>query len=175
MLLPTTAPSLSAIVVSIYNILSLYYYTSISSHLITNHFLLGSIHEKHTHRCYISLFAIILLMVEARLQIGVLKAGLLQMYFSRGFLFTFLGIIGQEEAYSGRITDMLQNAGDELHVAWAALFMQITSWALFSIGCIYLMGGLCCIKVLRDKLEKDHKKRVEEYKEIAKEIEDEEY
>lgn len=118
-------------------------------------------------RIYVSLFSVIFILVELRLPLGFLqKSHLLQTYFSRGFLYTFLGVIGMEEAYSGRIDDMVSHSTDAFHVAWAPLFMEISSWVVFAIGCFYMLCGLCCLQVVRDNLHDKHKKEVETYKSL---------
>lgn len=118
-------------------------------------------------RIYVSLFSVIFILVELRLPLGFLqKSHLLQTYFSRGFLYTFLAVIGMEEAYSGRIDDMVSHATDAFHVAWAPLFMEISSWVVFAIGCFYMLSGLCCLQVVRDNLHDQHKKEVETYKSL---------
>lgn len=118
-------------------------------------------------RAYVSLFSIAFILVELRVPLGFLKkAHLLQTYFSRGFLYTFLGVVGMEEAYSGRIEEAVTHATDQFHVSWAPLFMQISSWLVFAIGCIYMISGICCLQILRDKLDKDHKEKLKEYEEL---------
>jgi hypothetical protein len=115
-------------------------------------------------RSYVSLFSIIFILVELRVPFTFLKKShILQTYFSRGFLYTFLGVVGMEEAYSGRIDDMVR-AKEEFHVAWAPLFMQISSWFVFVIGCMYMIFGVCCLQIVRDNLDKQYRERVEEFK-----------
>lgn len=118
-------------------------------------------------RVYVSLFTVIFILIELRVPWGFLqKAHLLQTYFSRGLLYTFLGVIGMEEAYSGRIDDMVHHASSDFHVAWAPLFMQISSWFVFVIGCAYMLLGLCCMQLVRDNLDQKHKKQVEEFRRL---------
>jgi hypothetical protein len=118
-------------------------------------------------RAYVSLFSVTFILVELRVTLGFLKKShLLQTYFSRGFLYTFLGVIGMEEAYSGRIDDMVHHASTDFHVAWAPLFMQISSWLVFVIGCVYMIFGVCCLQLVRDNLDKQHKKQVKEFQSL---------
>jgi len=122
-------------------------------------------------RIYVSLFSVAFILVELRVPWPFLKkAHLLQSYFSRGLLYTFLGVVVMEEAYSGRIDDMVHHASSEFHVAWAPLFMQISSWFVFGIGCFYMIFGLCCLQLLRDNLHKKHKQQVEEFQRLHNEI-----
>jgi hypothetical protein len=122
-------------------------------------------------RVYVSLFTVIFILIELRVPWEFLKkAHLLQTYFSRGLLYTFLGVIGMEEAYSGRIDDMVHHASSDFHVAWAPLFMQISSWFVFVIGCAYMLLGLCCMQLVRDNLDQKHKQQVEEFRRLHNEL-----
>ena len=118
-------------------------------------------------RIYISLFTVIFILIELRVPwVFLKKAYLLQTYFSRGLLYTFLGVIVMEEAYSGRIDDMVHHASSDFHVAWAPLFMQISSWFVFVIGCAYMLLGVCCLQLFRDNLDQKHKQQVEEFRRL---------
>jgi hypothetical protein len=118
-------------------------------------------------RIYVSLFSITFILVELRVPLGFLtKAHLLQTYFSRGLLYTFLGVVGMEEAYSGRIEESINHVTDEFHVSWAPLFMQISSWLVFAVGCIYMIFGMCCLQILRDKLHQDYQAKKKEYESL---------
>ena len=77
---------------------------------------------------------------------------LLQPYASRGFLYSFLGLIGVQEAYSERVRDVMKAHGDEFHISWAPLFLQVTAWLVLSSGVVYLVLGICCLQRVRDRL-----------------------
>ena len=68
-----------------------------------------------------------------------------------------------EEAYSVRINDMQEHKGEEFHVAWASLFMQVSSWLVVVVGMIYMMCGMCCLRAIRDKLKQSYQEKVEAY------------
>ena len=121
-------------------------------------------------RIYISLFTVIFILIELRVPWVFLKNSyLLQRYFSRGLLYTFLGVIVMEEAYSGRIDDMVHQSSSDFHVAWAPLFMQISSWFVFVIGCTYMLLGMCCLQLFRDDLDQKHQQQVEEFRRLHNE------
>jgi hypothetical protein len=122
-------------------------------------------------RVYISVFAIAFILVELRVPWDFLKKShLLQVYFSRGLLYTFLGVIGLEEAFSGRVDDMVHHSTSEFHVAWAPLFMQISSWFVFGIGLVHMLFGICCLQRLRDNLDQKYKKQMEEFQRMHNEL-----
>lgn len=56
-----------------------------------------------------------------------------------------------------------QHLLDKFHVAWVPMFMQITSWIMFAVGCCYMLLGICCLWRLRDKLRDSFQERLEEY------------
>jgi hypothetical protein len=118
-------------------------------------------------RIYVGLFCIIFILVEYETPLPFLKSSLLlQTYFSRGFLYTFLGLICMEEAYSVRVDDMQEHKDEEFHVAWASLFMQGSSWLVVGVGVVYMLCGICCLRVLRDKMNQSYKEKMEQYRSL---------
>jgi hypothetical protein len=63
---------------------------------------------------------------------------------------------------------MIAHSKDQFHVSWFSLFMQISSWMMLSLGIIYMLIGLCCLKALRDKVKKEHKQKWETYREAMR-------
>jgi predicted membrane protein len=88
--------------------------------------------------------------------------------FSRGFLYSFIGLSALEEAYSERVLDMIAHAKDQFHVSWFSLFIQISSWMMLALGIIYMLIGLCCLKTLRDKVKAENKEKWETYREAMR-------
>ena len=120
-------------------------------------------------KVYCTLFCFLFIFVECDVPIPVIReSDLLQTYVSRGFLYSFLGLICLQEAYSERVKEMVKVAEDEFHVAWASLFMQISSWLIFSCGLLYMLMGLCCLKKLRDRIRKKDRIRWQKYRKELK-------
>jgi len=70
-------------------------------------------------KVYISLFCAVFVLVETDLPVPFVRdSTLLQQFFSRGFLYSFLGLICVEEAYSERVREIVSNK-DQFHVGWA--------------------------------------------------------
>jgi hypothetical protein len=112
---------------------------------------------------YIVIFCIMFTLVETDAPVPVLRQSqLLQTYFSRGFLYSFMALIGMEEAYSGRIEDMV-HAHEEFHIAWAAVFMQVSSWLVLAVGTCYMLFGLCCLKIIRDRMAQTYRDQLRDY------------
>ena len=120
-------------------------------------------------KIYVSIFCLLFIMVECDVPITFLRnASFLQAYFSRGFLYSFLGISCLEEAYSERVKDMVAHARDQFHVAWFSLFMQVSSWMMLALGLSYMVFGLCCLKRFRDMMAEDYRQHWADYKEALK-------
>jgi hypothetical protein len=118
-------------------------------------------------RIYVGLFCILFILVEYQTPLPIIQSSLLlQTYFSRGFLYTFLGLICMEEAYSVRVNDMEEHRDEEFHVAWASLFMQGSSWLVVGVGVIYMLCGICCLRVVRDKMNQSYKEKMELYRSL---------
>lgn len=119
---------------------------------------------------YVALFCMIFILVECDAPVPFIRnSPLLQTYLSRGFVYSFLGLICLQEAYSERVKEMVSAHADEFHVAWASLFMQLSSWLIFGCGVGYMLMGVCCLKNLRDKLREKDKKNWKRYRREMKE------
>lgn len=118
-------------------------------------------------KAYIALLCLLFALTESDLKIPFIRdSPLLQRFWSRGFLYSFLGLICVEEANSEHIRDIIQSSSSAaLRVGWASVFMEISSWSMLGVGVIYMLLGLCCCKRFRDRL-KD--KEVEDWREYRK-------
>jgi hypothetical protein len=90
-------------------------------------------------------------------------SAILNNWISRGFLYSFIGLIGMEEAYSARVEELVGHANDKFHVAWVPTFMQISSWVMVATGYIYMLMGICCLKGVRNRLRENYRQRLKEY------------
>ena len=121
-------------------------------------------------KVYISLFCIAFILVECSAKIPLLvNSAILQTYFSRGFLYSFVGLICVVEAYSEQIRSIVSHASDSLHISWVSIMMEITSWIMLSCGFMYMLLGLCCLKRLRDRMKRQENEAWRSYKEGVKE------
>ena len=46
--------------------------------------------------------------------------------------------------------------------------MQISSWMMVSLGVVYMLLGICCMKVIRDRMKSEYQERWETYKDAMK-------
>lgn len=112
-------------------------------------------------KAYISLFCILFMLVESDLPVPFVRSSnLLQRYMSRGFLYSFIGLICVEEANSERVREIVSGK-NTFQVGWAAVFMQISSWFMLGIGALYVLMGVCCLKRLKDKMKE---KEIEDWR-----------
>jgi hypothetical protein len=121
-------------------------------------------------KAYISSFCAVFVAVETDLPVPILRdSNLFQGYFSRGFLYSFLGLICLEEAYSERVRDIVRKSQSSVdRVGWAPIFMQLSSWLMLAVGCVYMLMGICCLKRLRDRLKEKEQQEWKEYREAIK-------
>lgn len=119
-------------------------------------------------KAYISLFCIVFIFVETGVPVPLVRdSPLLQSYISRGFIYSFLGLICVEESYSERVKDLVQHGKDEFHVGWVSIFMQISSWFMLGVGSLYMLMGIFCLKGMRDRM---HEKEREDWKIYRQEL-----
>ncbi|KAL7564185.1 hypothetical protein ACA910_019810 [Epithemia clementina (nom. ined.)] len=114
---------------------------------------------------YISLFCILFVLVEADVPISTLRnSALLQAYFSRGFLYSFLGLVCTVEASSDRVQSLLSDVSSG-QITWAAIFMQVSAWVMCAVGLVYMLMGVCCLKGVRDRMREAEKEAWRRYRE----------
>ena len=122
-------------------------------------------------KIYLCVFAIIFLLVEIdHDSISFLrKASFLRTFCSRGFLYTFFGLVCYEEADSAKAYKALKAKVSELssvfEVSWAALINQIAAISLISLGVLYFLMGIFCLQRLRNRHVYNDRKKWKEYRE----------
>ncbi|GKY91828.1 hypothetical protein MPSEU_000154400 [Mayamaea pseudoterrestris] len=118
-------------------------------------------------KVYVSVFCVAIIIVEADLPVPwIQQSPLMTRFFSRGFIYSFIGLVCVEESYSERIRDIVHQK-DQFQVGWAAIFMQISSWLMLGIGFIYMILGMFCLKRLRDRLKQ---KEITEWKQYRRDL-----
>lgn len=117
-------------------------------------------------RVYIAIFCILFVCTETQAPVPVVRnSQLLQTYISRGFLYSFLGLICVEEAYSERVKGIVSHVDDSFHIAWASVFMEVSSWLMLATGALYTLLGVFCCKRVRDRMKQKEKDAWKRYKE----------
>ena len=73
----------------------------------------------------------------------------------RGWIYSFLGLVGMEEAYSNLVAGDSENIiGSDL----ISVFVQLSSWGMVIVGCGYFLMGLLCLRGLKDRVEEDYRR-----------------
>jgi len=129
--------------------------TQISSYMIIR----GNVIQ-HVLRVYLIVFCLCFILAE--LQFGffyrILPA--FANWFHRGFLYTFVGVISMEQAIAalGLTYPNVPSVLDQAH----SLVLQICSIVLFSVGVIYMVMGVFCLRGVWEEMQETYRIRVEQ-------------
>mmetsp|Transcript_14902 Transcript_14902/g.41279 ORF Transcript_14902/g.41279 Transcript_14902/m.41279 type:complete len:285 (-) Transcript_14902:432-1286(-) len=120
-------------------------------------------------KVHIIIFCLLFVAVETSLPLSFLtNSGFLQNYFSRGFLYSFVGLSCVEEAYSEHMSDILSHSQYSSKTAWLEIFIDVSAWAIIALGAMYVLLGICCLKGVRDRMRAEHKEQWGEYRKERK-------
>ena len=116
-------------------------------------------------KVYIAVICLAFILVEVDLPVPVIRnSTLLNAFWSRGFIYSFIGLVCTTEAYSERVDDLLTHSSQRFYIGWGPVFMQVASWLMFGIGCVYMVLGVCCLRGLRDKMKQKEKDAWKQYR-----------
>mmetsp|Transcript_21165 Transcript_21165/g.45853 ORF Transcript_21165/g.45853 Transcript_21165/m.45853 type:complete len:336 (-) Transcript_21165:109-1116(-) len=118
-------------------------------------------------RIYLIIFCTVFILLELRLPF-------LQRFFTglnwilRGFLYTFIGLIGMEQDLAIKVEGIASGSssilGPDYITMFASLFMSLTTCLMISVGTIYMVLGALCMQGWYERLEREHKEKVVEWK-----------
>mmetsp|Transcript_11264 Transcript_11264/g.15884 ORF Transcript_11264/g.15884 Transcript_11264/m.15884 type:complete len:322 (-) Transcript_11264:228-1193(-) len=118
-------------------------------------------------RSYLALFSFIFVLAEFEMEF--LNKTSLRNWIARGFLYTFLGLVGMEQEIA--MSSNLSNETGQsdkfalyLDVKWALLFIQVTSWWMVAMGCLYFLFGLFCMKRILRRCRHHYQSRLVKYR-----------
>lgn len=120
-----------------------------------------------SYRIYIIIFCIFFILVESR--IPFLKRFTSLNWILRGFLYSFIGVIGIEQDLAIKVEDYASSSkssilGPDYITMFATLFMSLTTWLMISMGILYMVLGLTCMQRVYGKMENEHREKVLEWK-----------
>ena len=116
-------------------------------------------------KVYVSLICGAFIIVEAELPVPFVRdATLLNTFWSRGFIYSFIGLVCTTEAYSERVDDLLVHSSQRFYIGWVAIFMQVVSWMMFVIGAVYMALGITCMRRLRDRMKQRERDMWKQYR-----------
>lgn len=102
-------------------------------------------------RIYIIVFTIVFCLAEMEISYVVNHLASMQNWIVRGLMYSFLGLIGENEARSvmeyRAVKGHLRTSIDS---KMASIFITVSSWAMVVAGIIYFIMGICMMKKLRD-------------------------
>uniref|UniRef100_A0A7S2DYH6 Uncharacterized protein n=1 Tax=Helicotheca tamesis TaxID=374047 RepID=A0A7S2DYH6_9STRA len=116
-------------------------------------------------RVYIFIFCLLFILTELELKWFMDRMPSLQNWILKGWIYSFVGVIGAEEATSVQVQGLMsekfnsQAAGNAV-----SIFIRASSWAMAVCGALYFLMGLLCMKGLRDKHRRQYEAKFEESK-----------
>lgn len=94
-------------------------------------------------RLYISAFCIILILTELRIESLVRNVPTYNNWVYRGFLYSFIGLIGVIMAEANEIEEVPESL--ETRQMIVHLIMLGASYSMFALGIVYMLMGICCL------------------------------
>ena len=126
-------------------------------------------------RSYLAIFCLFFILTESNIPIlrDLLSKFAHSNWILRGFLYSFIGLIGIEQNLAIKVADIAAGAtnsvlGPTYEKLFESLFMDITTWTMISVGILYFVLGLLCMQQWYEKLSKNHNQKVREYKQKKK-------
>ncbi|EEC49571.1 predicted protein [Phaeodactylum tricornutum CCAP 1055/1] len=111
----------------------------------------GGVFVQHILRFYILFFCILFICAELQLQTVTSYVPFLKSWIYRGFLYTFVGVIGVEESYATLAQTYPEIPGVKEQAA--SLFLKIVSITMLSFGVLYMAMSILCLHGVFDKMQ----------------------
>ena len=135
-------------------------------------------------RVYLIIFCASFILLESRIPLlRRLSFPAHDNWILRGFMYTFIGIIGMEQDVAIKVEDIASGTanilGPDYGTLFASLFFAITTWIMVGVGVLYMILGTMCLQKWYERLEREYQDKVGEWrrkkkreKEIQKEKEE---
>ena len=120
-------------------------------------------------RVYLIIFCVSFVLLESRIPLlRQLSFPAHDNWILRGFMYTFIGIIGMEQDVAIKVEDIASGTSNILGpgygVLFASLAIAITTWIMVGVGVLYMVLGVMCLQKWYERLEKDHNDKLVEWK-----------
>lgn len=120
-------------------------------------------------RVYLIIFCVSFILLESRIPLlKRLTFPAHDNWILRGFMYTFIGIIGMEQDVAIKVEDIASGTtnilGPDYGNLFASLLVAITTWIMVGVGVLYMILGVMCLQQWYERLEKEYQKKVEEWK-----------
>ena len=102
-------------------------------------------------RLYMAFFCGILILVEARAPLSYLRSHVLQIYLSRGVLYTYLGNAVFLQAATVLQREWTMHRG-RYFVSWSAILLKLAGGSQFGLGLVYVTLSFCCMGHVRERV-----------------------
>lgn len=128
----------------------------------------------NNHRSYLAIFCFSFILTESRIPL-LQKIGI-DNWILRGFIYSFIGLIGMEQDLAVKVEDIVAGTasvlGPDFGTLFATLFMSITTWLMIGVGVLYTVLGMLCMQGWYERLDKEYREKVKEWKQKKKRDED---
>jgi len=125
-------------------------------------------------RLYLIIFCVSFILLESRIPL-LRRLTIFPSYENnwilRGFMYTFIGIIGMEQDVAMKVEDIATSKaatnsilGPNYGFLFASLFIAITTWVMVGVGVLYMVLGVMCLQKWYERLEKEYSNKVTEWK-----------
>mmetsp|Transcript_33541 Transcript_33541/g.50012 ORF Transcript_33541/g.50012 Transcript_33541/m.50012 type:complete len:348 (-) Transcript_33541:208-1251(-) len=107
-------------------------------------------------RVYLSIISLFFIVAECEAPLSfVQKSQSFRNWFSRGFLYTFVSMVGMQQ--STTLPSYSNNGADDVSWQIQALVLTIvvSEWIMFGVGCMYMLLGICCMNRLKKRLREE--------------------
>jgi hypothetical protein len=120
-------------------------------------------------RIYLIIFCISFILLESRIPLlRRLSFPAHENWILRGFMYTFIGVIGMEQDVAIKVEDIASGTanilGPDYGTLFASLSIAITTWIMVGVGCLYMVLGVMCLQKWYENLEKEYKDKIGEWK-----------
>mmetsp|Transcript_28615 Transcript_28615/g.44224 ORF Transcript_28615/g.44224 Transcript_28615/m.44224 type:complete len:346 (+) Transcript_28615:65-1102(+) len=120
-------------------------------------------------RVYLIIFCASFILLESRIPLlRRLSFPAHDNWILRGFMYTFIGIIGMEQDVAIKVEDIASGTanilGPDYGTLFASLSIAITTWIMVGVGVLYMILGTMCLQKWYERLEKEYQDKVGEWK-----------
>lgn len=123
-------------------------------------------------RIYMTIFGLYFVLSEMRISILKRMAAFNTHWILRGFMYTFIGLIGMEQALAIKVEDIAAGTASVFLMDYgtliATLFISGTQWLMIGVGMLYTLLGVLCMQGWYDRLEEEHDEKIKLYKAVKR-------
>jgi hypothetical protein len=103
-------------------------------------------------RAYVAIFCAMFLLSELHVEFFLDRAPSFKRWFQRGFLYTWVGVMGMEESVAA-LGQAYPEYPDAASVVISAV-LRASSLAVFAVGLLYMLMSICCLRSVWENLQR---------------------